>query len=165
MRMAELAALSLMMASSTVLTAESPPTIDALAWMAGSWQGSGIAGAPAHEVYSPPAAGQMVGHFRQLRPDGSVLFYELITLSVSEGKLRYRVKHFDPDLQGWEDRNESQMFILIPDGAHRWVSPELRIERLSRDRMRIIVRIEKAAGRAETLTFEYARQPEGRRLL
>lgn len=107
------------------------PPIESIAWMAGSWRGTGVGGAPAVEVYSAPAAGQMVGHFQQLRPDGSVLFYELITLRVHEGALHYRVKHFNADLTGWEEKDETQTFILSPAGRDRWVSPELVIERIA----------------------------------
>ena len=44
-----------------------------LNWLTGAWEGEGIDGALATEVYSAPAGNQMVGHFRQLAPDGSVI--------------------------------------------------------------------------------------------
>jgi hypothetical protein len=143
--------------SAPALTDEPSPTIQSVAWLAGSWEGGGIHGAPAVEAYSEPAGGQMIGHFRQLRPDGSILFYELITLSVSGGKLQYRVKHFNPDLTGWEGKDETPTFTLTRTAPDRWVSPELVIERLSGDRMRMTVRIERG-GQTEQLVFDFARQ-------
>ena len=57
--------------------AQSPPArVEDLAWLQGAWEGPGISG-PATEVYSGPAGGQIVGHFRQLRGDG-IWFYEIM---------------------------------------------------------------------------------------
>ena len=38
-----------------------PAQIAQLAWLAGSWSGSGIDGAPAHESWLPPTGNTMVG--------------------------------------------------------------------------------------------------------
>ncbi len=141
-----------------VLGGERKASIESVAWLTGSWHGSGVQGAPAIEVYSAPAGGQMIGHFRQLKPDGSIMFYELITLSVRDDKLHYRVKHFNPDLSGWEEKAEFREFALTHAGNDRWESGELVIERQARDRMRMTIQVEERSGRAETLVFSYARQ-------
>lgn len=137
--------------------AQQSPTIRSVTWLVGSWQGEGIQGAPAVEVYSPAADGQLVGHFRQLNPDGSVMFYELITIAVRDGTLFYRLKHFNPDLTGWEEKTETREFALTYAGNDRWVSPALEIERQSRDRMRVTVRADDN-GRSQSLVFNYRRQ-------
>ena len=90
-----------------------PATLADVAWLQGSWEGEGIEGAPALEAYAPAAGGQMVGHFRQLNKDGTVMFYELITIVEEGGSLAYRLKHFNADLTGWEEKGKVVSFPLI----------------------------------------------------
>lgn len=98
-----------------------PPAakVQDLAWLEGAWTGKGIQEAPATEVYSAPAGGRIVGHFEQLKPDGSVMFYEIMQIVEVEGSLQYRLKHFNADLVGWEEKAQVQTFTLVAveDGA------------------------------------------------
>ena len=126
-----------------------------LAWLEGSWTGDGIGGAPATEVYSEPAGGQIVGHFRQMGVDGSILFYELITISPLDGKLTYRVKHFDADLNGWEEKGDTIDFPLLEVCDDEWIFDGLTIRRLGADRMTITVRVSDEAGKLDHLIFDY----------
>lgn len=128
-----------------------------LAWLEGSWTGDGIGGAPATEVYSEPAGGQIVGHFRQLGVDGSIMFYELITILPVDGKLTYRVKHFDADLNGWEGPDETIDFRLLGACDDEWIFDGLTIRRLGADRMTITVRVSDEAGKLDHLIFDYRR--------
>jgi hypothetical protein len=66
-------------------------------------------GGSVEEVWSPPAACQMVGHFR-LIVDGRAVVYELMLLDVVEAGLRMRVKHVSDSFVGWEERDEWQEF-------------------------------------------------------
>ena len=53
--------------------AQSPAaTIDDLAWLVGHWRGEGLGG-QSFETISPPVAGQMAGHFQQVK-DGKLSF-------------------------------------------------------------------------------------------
>ena len=128
-----------------------------LAWLEGRWQGPGIGGAPATEVYSAPADGQMLGHFQQLNRDGTLMFYELLTLVERDGRLAYRLKHFHPDLRGWEERDEVREFPLVSATATRWDFSGLVLERLSADRLRVTVEVAGESGKTETLVFNYRR--------
>ena len=109
-----LALAATILSPAAALAVTSPPaTLADLSWLAGSWEGEGIDGAPALEAYASPAGGQMVGHFRQLNRDGSVMFYELITIVEEGGSLSYRLKHFNPDLTGWEEKDKVVALSLI----------------------------------------------------
>ena len=87
-------------------------TIADAAWLEGHWAGEGFGG-QLEEVWMAPVGRQMVGHFRMTQ-DGAPVFYEFLLIEEHEGGLRYRVKHFNPDMVGWEER----------DGFHEfpWVS-------------------------------------------
>lgn len=94
------------------LVAAAPPTapdpLSDAAWLAGRWVGEGLGGR-IEETWTPPADGQMVGHFRLVR-DGKVAFYELLPIDRTAAGLRLRVKHFNPDFTGWEERAQSHEF-------------------------------------------------------
>jgi hypothetical protein len=49
----------------------------------------------------------MVGPYRGLKTDGSPVFNELLLLREEKGSLMVRLKHFDPDLIGWEEKDGS----------------------------------------------------------
>ncbi len=90
-----------------------PATVAQLGWLAGTWTGEGIGGAPATEVYSPPAGGSLAGHFVQQDGEGGIAFFELMQIAEVDGSLVYRLKHFGPDLVGWEDKAEMETFPLV----------------------------------------------------
>lgn len=93
--------------------AKSPPAkLDALAWLAGGrWVGEGLGGV-SEEVYSPAVGGVMVGHFVQSQA-GKPQFFEIMTVREEGGSLVYRLKHFGPDLKGWEEKDVTEDFPLV----------------------------------------------------
>jgi hypothetical protein len=100
--------------------AKSPPaTIADMAWLAGHWTGPALGGT-SDEIWSPPAHGTMMGMYRLLR-DGKPVFYELLTLIEEGGTLMLRLKHFHPNLVGWEEKDKSVSFPLVkkePGSVH-----------------------------------------------
>lgn len=129
-----------------------------LAWLTGQWEGEGIGGGAAVEVYSPAAGGQLPGHFRQLNADGSVMFYELVTIAEREGSLVYRLRHFNPDLTAWEEKGEVREFPLTAVSPGRWTFSGLTYQRTGRDRMIASVVVHGTDGKEETLVFRYRRK-------
>ncbi|MEM6476639.1 MAG: DUF6265 family protein [Pseudomonadota bacterium] len=97
---------------------ESPPaTLDQLGWLVGQWEGGGIRGAPAMESWLPPMGGIMVGTFVQETKgeDGTsaIMFTEHLYLMEEEGSLALRLKHFNADLTGWEEKDDMLTFRLV----------------------------------------------------
>ena len=92
---------------------EAPPaaTLADIAWFAGHWRGTGFGGL-AEEMWGAPLGGSMVGWLRMLK-EGAPEFYEMQLLVESAGTLLLRVKHFGPDFEGWEERDESADFPLV----------------------------------------------------
>lgn len=106
-------------------------TIQDAAWLTGRWVGTGLGG-ELEEVWSAPAGGQMVGHFRMLR-DGKPAFYEFLLLDVAEGGLRMRLKHFNPDHTAWEDKDDWATFSPMSSGTDELAFSGLRILRAGPD--------------------------------
>jgi hypothetical protein len=86
-------------------------TIADMAWLAGHWTGEGLGGR-SEEIWSPPASGVMMGMYRHIEDDEAV-FYEFLTLAEENGSLILRLKHFHPDLAGWEEKDESVSFPFV----------------------------------------------------
>ena len=89
-------------------------TIDDAHWLVGSWTGTAF-GKRFEEVWSAPSAGSMVGTFKLFDDDG-VTFYELLLLTVEDGTLSLKVKHFSADFTSWEDKSDYIDFRLVQQG-------------------------------------------------
>jgi hypothetical protein len=71
-------------------------------------------------VWNPPSAGTMAGLFKLYGEDG-VRFYELMLLTVEDGTLLMKIKHFNADFSAWEDKSDYVSFPLValePDVVH-----------------------------------------------
>ncbi|WP_425407811.1 DUF6265 family protein [Hyphococcus sp.] len=91
----------------------SPPAqIGDLSWLIGHWKGAGLGG-KSEEIVSPPLDGQMMGMFRQTKPDGTLMFYEFYLFAEIDDTLVLKIKHFNPDLKGWEEKDDYVSFPLV----------------------------------------------------
>jgi hypothetical protein len=148
----------LLLLLATPISANPKAKIADLEWLEGSWEGEGINGAPAVEVYSGAADGKMVGHFRQLNADGTVMFYELIMIEETNGSLSYNLKHFGADLTGWEEKGEVRRFALSNMRPGRWEFSGLTYEQTGPDAMTATVVTKEANDKEETLEFRFRRK-------
>lgn len=93
---------------------ESPPaTLEQMDWLVGQWAGEGIQSAPAMESWLPPTGPVMVGTFVQQTGEGDIMFTEHMYLMEEEGTLVLRLKHFNSDLTGWEEKDDMLTFRLV----------------------------------------------------
>ena len=92
---------------------ETPPaaSLADARWLVGSWSGTAF-GQRFEQVWSPPSAGSMVGTFKLIGGE-QVTFYEILLLSVEDGTLSLKVKHFNPDFTAWEEKAEFVDFRLV----------------------------------------------------
>lgn len=81
------------------------------AWLEGHWQAEALGGTT-NEIWSAPASGTMVGMFRLVK-DGEAAFYEIFTLTEENETVLLRLKHFNSDLTGWEEKDETVDFPLV----------------------------------------------------
>jgi len=103
--------------------------IEALDWIAGRWAGE-RGSDRFEEWWSEPDGGTMVGMFRWLHEDAP-RFYELLTVEPEGGGLVWRIKHFNPGLVGWEERDAAVTLDLVElqkgeatflmRGSERWM--------------------------------------------
>jgi hypothetical protein len=90
-----------------------PAEIAQMGWLVGQWSGTGIGGAKAAESWLPPSGGTMVGTFVQETPEGEIRFTEHLYLTEEGGSLALKLKHFNADLTGWEEKDGMVRFTLL----------------------------------------------------
>jgi hypothetical protein len=86
-------------------------TVEDLSWLAGTWIGEKD-GALIEEQWSAPAGNAMMCMFRWVE-QGQARFYEFVTIEGDPNGLTLRIKHFNPGLLGWEEKDESIAFSLV----------------------------------------------------
>lgn len=151
------AAQSALTANTLKRDAAAPPPRAALAdmtWLAGHWRGPSLGGI-SEEVWAAPLGGSMMGSYKLVRGD-SVIFYEILTLVQRGPTLELRLKHFDRELQGWEEKGEVVSFPLVrmaPDAAY---FEGMTLRRVSDDRLHVFVAMRTRDGMEEA-EFPYTR--------
>lgn len=93
--------------------ASPPAALEDMDWLIGQWGGQGIGGAPAMESWLPPMGGTMVGTFVQETADGAIMFTEHMYVMEEAGTVVLRLKHFNADLTGWEEKDDMLTFRLV----------------------------------------------------
>ena len=88
-----------------------PATLASMSWLQGRWIGEGLGGV-SEEIWSPAAGGGMMGAYRLLK-DGKPVFYEFLMLVEENGSLALKLKHFNPDFSGWEEKVGHVTFKLV----------------------------------------------------
>lgn len=134
-----------------------PATIADFRWLAGTWSGEGLGGR-VDEVWSAPDGGAMVGYFRLVR-DGKPVFYEILTLLEHEGSVQLRLKHVNPDMTGWEEKNDFVTFRLVKHDAGAAYFSGLTFRRLDGDRMEGFLALrDRSSGAITEERFSYTRR-------
>lgn len=122
-------------------------TIDDLSWLAGRWVGEGFDG-ECEEVWNPPMGNSMTGSFK-LVINNKVAFYELMTFTVKDGRPALRLKHFNADLTGWEEKGEVISFEFSRLDEHFLEFDGLSYELTHSDSLTILVDTKDPAGQSQ----------------
>ena len=138
-------------------TGSKPPaaTIADMAWLAGHWTGPALGGL-SDEVWMPPSHGMMLGMYR-LMVDGKPRFFELLTIAEEGGSLMLRLKHFNADLSGWEEKNESVSFPLVAKSGALIQFSGMTFQRDAEDRVTVYLAIGQRDGSVREEVFRYTR--------
>lgn len=135
-----------------------PATLADAEWLIGDWVGTGIEGAEAAEVWLPPSGGTMVGVFLQEKPGGSLMFTELMYLAEEGGSMVLKLKHFDPDLTGWEEKDGMVRFRLLSIEPCALYFSALTYRCDGDNGLLVAVRMKSEGGKVEELVFRFRRR-------
>lgn len=126
-----------------------------MAWLAGSWIGTGLGGV-SEEFWSKPNGGVMMGGYRLLK-DGKPVFYEMLWLLETEGTLILRLKHFTPELVGWEEKDKTVDFKFVKKDGKRMYFSGLTFEQVSKDELNIFLALRQRDGTVKEEAFRMKR--------
>ncbi|UMB61309.1 DUF6265 family protein [Lutibacter sp. A80] len=128
-------------------------SINDISWIAGYWVGEAFGGIT-EEIWTAPLGKSMMGSFKLVVED-TVQFYELCTITEENNSLLLRIKHFDKDLNGWEDKDTSIEFPLVKIEKNKVFFDDLTFEKISENELVIYV-IFKEEGKDEVeMKFNY----------
>lgn len=85
--------------------------IEDATFLVGHWQGEGMGGFN-EEFWGEPLGGSMMAVFRHLQSN-EPSFSEIMQIAEEGGTLALRLKHFNPDLTGWEEKDDMVTFPLV----------------------------------------------------
>jgi hypothetical protein len=131
-------------------------TIADAAWLAGSWRGTGLGGF-SEETWSQPEGGIMVGTYRLVK-DGKPVFYEMMWLLEIEGTIILRLKHFSPELVGWEEKDKSVDFKFVKKDGKRIYFSGLTFEQASNYELNIYLALRQRDDSLKEEVFRMRRQ-------
>lgn len=129
--------------------------VEDMNWLAGHWVGEALGGT-VEEIWSPPRGGAMMGMFRLVK-DAETVFYELMTIVPENGSLVLRLKHFNADLTGWEEKQDTVDFPLVEVAGNAFHFDGLSFRRESADRVRVHLAMRGKDGTVREETFAYTR--------
>lgn len=131
-----------------------PATLDDMKWLVGHWRGTGLGGV-SEEMWSEPAGGVMMGMYR-LVVNGKPSFYEFLHLAEENGSVVMKLKHFNADLTGWEEKERFVTFRLVKLGPDAVYFDGLTMRR-SVDRLQIFLAIRDKEGKVREEEFRMER--------
>lgn len=118
--------------------------LSATAWLEGRWVGEALGGI-VEEIWSPPSAGSMMSAFK-LVVDDEVKFYEIVTITEENESLIFKVKHFHPNLHGWEEKDKTIDFKLVKVEDNRVYFDGLTFEQVNEKEMKVYLLIGRDGG-------------------
>jgi hypothetical protein len=125
-----------------------------LAWLEGHWVGEGLGGT-CEEVWTPPLGNNMMGMFRLVKNE-KVVFSELLFIVESEGSLVLKLKHFDTDFKGWEEKDQAQSFPLVKSATNVAYFDGLTIRKREDGTLQAFVAIKLKSGEIKEEEFRYS---------
>lgn len=128
--------------------------IGQLSWMTGHWRGEALGGM-VEEHWAPPPAGSLVGSFK-LSSNGKVKFYEIEIIREVADSLVLQLKHFNHDLKGWEEKEQTVDFPLVKIEDNAAYFDGFTIRKISADEMHMFVVFSREAELKEA-SFKYKR--------
>jgi hypothetical protein len=121
--------------------------------LVGSWEGTAF-GQRFEQSWNPPSAGSMVGMFKLMDGD-EVTFYELLLLTVDDGTLSLKVKHFSADFTAWEEKGDFIDFRLVKLGEDELHFSGISFYRRNEDAVEAYIVMRNADGiREEPLVYK-----------
>lgn len=118
-----------------LLSLNAQSKIDQLSWLQGNWTAEKWGGT-AEEYWSASKGNTIIGMFR-LVVDNEVQFTEHFILCEEEGYPVLKLRHFNADFTGWEEKSEYVTFPFVEMGENYLQLDGIRYELLDSDQLKV----------------------------
>ena len=135
-------------------SADEDISIDSFAFLTGAWSGTGFDGI-SEEMWMPPSGGRMFGIFKQSTSE-ELIFTEFLEIVETDEGWILRLKHFNPDFTGWEEKNDYVTFKLQSVSENKAVFGGLSYEIVGSGHLEIQLRLRQDDGSISTAIFDLA---------
>lgn len=144
-----------MLPVASVQSQEHEASIADFAFFTGYWKGSGFGGT-SEEMWMPHSAGNLLGTFKQSDGD-ALIFSEYMEIVKVDGEFQLRLKHFNPDFSGWEEKSDHVIFKLVEVSENKAVFEGLIYELIAPDQLQVTLQLQDSDGNSSAETFSYSR--------
>ena len=124
-------------------------------FLQGYWQGTGFGG-QSEEIWMPPVDGRMFGIFKQSQ-GAELVFTEFMEIVESEEGFILRLKHFNPDFSGWEEKDDSVVFRLTSVSENKAIFGGLSYEIVEPNALQVRLKMRSNDGSITTEVFDFSR--------
>ncbi len=131
---------------------EKSVSIEDFAFLQGLWVGTGFGGV-SEEMWMPASDGSMFGIFKQSSEAG-ITFTEFMEITQVADEFVLRLKHFNPDFTGWEEKGENVTFRLQSVAPNQAVFNGLSYTLVDENHLRIELRLRDGNGNVNTEVFD-----------
>lgn len=132
------------------------PTMDDLNFLNGYWVGDGFGGV-SEEVWMPASLGRMNGIYKHMQ-DGQTTFMEFMDISEVSDTIRLRLKHFNPDMTGWEEKDKYVTFTLQSVAPNKALFKGLTYELVDPNYLKVSLKLKQKDGSVNTEVFNFSRK-------
>lgn len=138
---------------------ESPAaTLKDIAWIAGHWKCEAFGGT-AEEICLPASGGSMSGIFKSV-VKGKTNFYEIFSFIEENNTLILKLKHFNDNLIGWEEKGKTIDFKLVKLEKDKVYFSGLTYEKIDKNHFNAYLVITYKDGSCSETKFSYTRVTE-----
>ncbi|GJM13957.1 MAG: hypothetical protein DHS20C12_23600 [Pseudohongiella sp.] len=134
---------------------EATVTIEDFGFLQGYWQGTGFGG-QSEEIWMPAIDGRMFGIFKQSQ-DGDLVFTEFMEIVQTGDDFVLRLKHFNPDFTGWEEKDDNVSFNFTSVSESKAVFGGLSYELVDKNSLQVKLNMRDDDGNSFTETFDFKR--------
>ncbi len=130
-------------------------SIDDFKILVGTWKGTGF-NSELTEVWAEPSSGTMMGMFK-IERDNKIVLYEFMNIVKENGVFVLKVKHFNPEFQGWEEKDKHISFPLKEIRENKIIFEGLTINKTDDNELIFLLNVTSDDGSVRIEELKYTR--------
>ena len=126
-----------------------------VSWLSGHWYGEAFGGV-CEEIWSPPSGKSMMCMYKMMKED-KVIFYKFLIIVEEAKSLNLKLKHFNPDMTSWEEKDKYVEFPLVKIKPNEVYFDGLTFKKIDENTLYVFLRMKQKDGTEKEEKFVYYR--------